>query len=252
MRSCVIEYAIPRTKISEARARDLRNNSSSAIVALYEIAKRAFTDIKNSGEGGELLLFLLAERFLKLPQVLCKMDIKTSTRMHFHGSDGVYASVDRSGRLNLHWGESKIHKTAAQAIKACFSSLAPFLAEPDSEDAERERDLLLLADKANLDDPALLDAFKQYFDRSSPKSNKVRYSGLALVGFDANCYPSEDVDAVLDSVTKKIKKDLVGWNKVVGTRITAESLDKLDIHLFCVPLPSADKFRTEFIKVLGL
>ena len=36
-----------------------------------------------------VLLFLLAERFLKLPQILCKMDLKTDPRMHYHGADGV-------------------------------------------------------------------------------------------------------------------------------------------------------------------
>ncbi|WP_223252149.1 Hachiman antiphage defense system protein HamA [Paracoccus mutanolyticus] len=46
-----------------------------------------FTDLKSSGEGGELLLYLLTERFLGLPQILCKMSLKTSA--HYHGADGV-------------------------------------------------------------------------------------------------------------------------------------------------------------------
>ena len=44
--------------------------ATEAVAALVERAKRSFTDLAKTGEGGEMLLFLLAERFLKLPQIL--------------------------------------------------------------------------------------------------------------------------------------------------------------------------------------
>jgi hypothetical protein len=100
-----------------------------------------------------MLLFLLAERFLKLPQILCKMDLKTDSRMHYHGADGVYAGVTAEGLLKLYWGESKIYKDVTSAIQDCLASLEPFLVEPEHEGAERERDLILLSDKAELSDP---------------------------------------------------------------------------------------------------
>jgi hypothetical protein len=78
-------------------------NSTEAIAELVERAKRSFTDLAKTGEGGEMLLFLLAERFLQLPQILCKMDLKTDSRMHYHGADGVYAGVTSSGTLKLFW-----------------------------------------------------------------------------------------------------------------------------------------------------
>ncbi|WP_306309964.1 HamA C-terminal domain-containing protein [Gluconacetobacter sacchari] len=93
MRNAVTNYAIPRAKMADAKARDERWNSGEAVAALHEEAKRSFTDLALTGEGGEMLLFLLAERFLKLPQILCKMDLKTDTRLHYHGADGVYAGV---------------------------------------------------------------------------------------------------------------------------------------------------------------
>ncbi len=74
-----------------------------------------------------MLLYLLAERFLGLPQVLCKMDLKTDSRMHYHGADGVYASVTEEGLLKLFWGESKIYADATDAIRDFLKSLAPFL-----------------------------------------------------------------------------------------------------------------------------
>jgi Cap4 SAVED domain len=77
-----------------------------------------------------------------------------------------------------------------------LSSLAPFLIENESERSERERDLLLLSDKANLSDPVLIDGFKKYFDRSSIESKRVEYKGIALAGFDFDKYPAQDVKGI--------------------------------------------------------
>src|SRR4051812_3915153 len=99
------------------------------------------TDLAKTGEGGEMLLFLLAERFLGLPHVLCKMDLKTDSRVHYHGADGVYADVADDGHIKLYWGESKMYADAKTAIKACLKSLAPFILEDEHEKATRARDI---------------------------------------------------------------------------------------------------------------
>ncbi|WP_345819102.1 Hachiman antiphage defense system protein HamA [Methylobacterium fujisawaense] len=64
------------------------------------------------------------------------MDLKTDRRMHYHGADGVYAGVTPDGILKLYWGESKLCKDMASGIRACLSSLAPFLVEPERQGAE--------------------------------------------------------------------------------------------------------------------
>jgi len=127
MRNAAADYAIPRRRIEEARQRDAKFRSTSAVSALHQEARGVFTDLATTGEGGEMLLFLLAERFLGLPHVLCKMDLKTDTRMHYHGADGVYAAVTDEGLLKLYWGESKVYGNPTDAIRDCLASLAPFL-----------------------------------------------------------------------------------------------------------------------------
>jgi hypothetical protein len=49
------------------------------------------------------------------------MDLKTDTRLHYHGADGVYAGVTPEGLLKLYWGESKIYKDAGAAIRDCLA-----------------------------------------------------------------------------------------------------------------------------------
>lgn len=252
MRNAAVDYAIPRSKLAAAKARDNKFNSTEAVAELVEQAKRSFTDLAKSGEGGEMLLFLLAERFLKLPQVLCKMDLKTDTRMHYHGADGVYAGVTTDGILKLYWGESKIYRDASAAIRDCLNSLAPFLIEPEHEEAGRDRDLVLLSDKADLSNPTLTDALKRYFDKSSVMSKRVQYCGVALVGFDAPFYPKDGAKAVAEEILKASRTELTGWRKSIESRLKAEKLDQMEMELLCIPLPSAEGFRAAFFKAMGI
>lgn len=191
-------------------------------------------------------------RFLRLPQILCKMDLKTDTRMHYHGADGVYAGVTGEGLLKLYWGESKIYKDVGSAIRECLASLAPFLIEPEHEGAERERDLILLSDKADLSNPALTEALKRYFDKSSVMSKRVQYCGAALVGFDAHFYPGDDAKAVADEIAEAARAELDAWKIDIGGRLDSEKLNQVDIEFFCLPLPSAEGFRSAFLNAMGL
>lgn len=251
LRYAAADYAIPRTRVEEARARDTKFRSTSAVAALHEKAKAVFTDLVKSGEGGEMLLFLFAERFLGIPHVLCKMDLKTDSRMHYHGADGVYASVSDDGKLKLFWGESKVYKDPTDAIRDCLSSLAPFLIEEDHLGSSRERDLVLLSDKADLGNPELSAAFRRFFDTSSPLSNRVEYCGVALVGFDADFYPDDDKKGALEDIVEAAKVGLEGWSTSLGRRLTAERLQHFDIHFLFLPLPSVDKFRKAFLEAMG-
>lgn len=251
MRNAVADYAVPRSKLAEAKARDSRYNSTEAVTELVEQAKRSFTDLSKTGEGGEMLLFLLAERFLKLPQILCKMDLKTDNRMHYHGADGVYAGITSEGLLKLYWGESKIYKDVKAAIRDCLHSLSPFLIEPENEDAARECDLMLLSDKADLSDSNITNALKKYFDKSSPMSKRVQYCGVALVGFDAEFYPKDNAKAVSDEVISASRSALKDWSNYIGERLKSEKLEQLEIEFLCIPMPSADSFRDAFLKAMG-
>ncbi|UXN05122.1 DUF1837 domain-containing protein [Bartonella sp. HY406] len=251
MRNAAADYAIPRRRIESAKKRDKNFNSTSAIAKIHEEAINLFTDLSKTGEGGEMLLFLLAERFLKMPHVLCKMDLKTDSRMHYHGADGVYASVSDDGKLKLFWGESKVFANPTDAIRECLKSLAPFLIEEDSEESSRERDLLLLSDKADLGDEILSNAFKNFFDTSLPLSNRVEYCGLAMIGFDVDFYPNDTGNSTIEDIVFSAQQELASWVGSIGARLDAEKLERFDIHFLCVPLPSVSEFRKNFLAVMG-
>lgn len=251
MRDSIADYAIPRSKMAQAKERDQKHKSTRAVMGLFHEAKATFTDLAKTGEGGELLLFLLAERFLNLPQVLCKMDLKTNPEMHYHGADAVHAGITANGILKLYWGESKMYKNATDAVRDCLKSLAPFLTEGRKEGSARERDLVLLSDKADLNDPDLTAALKTYFDRSSQKSNRVQYCGVALICFDVSFYPDADTQGIAEKMIEEARAEIENVVKNVSGRLTTENLSNFEIQFLCVPLPSVEKFRAMFLETLG-
>src|SRR5690606_18879537 len=144
LRNRIIDYAIPRASFEKAVQEIVETGSGARMIASHDQARNLFTDLTQSGEGGALLLFAMAESIFKLTQIICKMTLKTSSLMHFHGADGVYAEGRTDGGLDIYWGESKIYGECSAAIRDCFSSLAPFLIEPDGSDSAKERDILLI------------------------------------------------------------------------------------------------------------
>src|SRR6516162_5701618 len=72
----LLDYVTPRRLLMEATS----SNEQEARLKNERLRRQAIETFKRhgmSGEQGEMLLFVLAESLLKLPQLLCKMDLKT-------------------------------------------------------------------------------------------------------------------------------------------------------------------------------
>jgi hypothetical protein len=244
--------SIPRRTIEEALHQAHASGSSAPISKLHERTRQLFTDLAKSGEGGELLLFAMAEAVFGLTQIICKMTLKTATSMHYHGADGVYAEARPDGGLNLYWGESKIYSDAAAAIRECLSSLSPFLVQPEGQDAKREQDVLLVNEFANFTDQRLVDGLKRFLDRDDPASLLTTHCGIALTAFDSGSYPAEDIETTADRIAEAIRSEVGGWSQNVERRVAHERLERFDIHFICLPVPSADAFRRYFLELLGV
>ncbi len=245
----VLDYAIPRSEYRAAREEADRTGSSQKVVRLHTKAQKLFTDLIQSGEGGELLLFALAEKLLQLPQLICKMSLKTNTRMHIHGADGLHAGVDeQTGKLLLYWGESKIFGDVTSAIRDCLKSLAPMLQDHEAS----KRDLQLLQRHLDVDNEDLENALKRFLNPDDPAFNSLEFRGLCLVGFDCDAYRKGPSKTELKAVVSAITSTLPGWKQHVAKRVTEENIDAFSMHFLFVPFPSADEFRKLFREHLGL
>jgi hypothetical protein len=206
----VVDYAIPRSEIARAKAYDQKFNTQRATTELVAKARSLFAPVKKSGEGGELLLYMLVQTYLRLPQLFCKMPHKTNKKMHVHGIDGIHAGVSSTGDLILYWGESKLHKTISKSVSECMDSLKPYVC-PSAKVDPRERDLQLLRANLDLDDARLTDAILKYLDPDDPKFNKTLTQGICLVGFDYNAYPTKPNIKTITTLQGELRSSLTKW-----------------------------------------
>ncbi|MCS4298923.1 MULTISPECIES: DUF1837 domain-containing protein [Acinetobacter] len=243
--NCLIDYAIPRKEMDRVFKDFQDTGSAIELSKLSSKAKGLFTSLSNSGESGELLLFLFAEYILKLPQLISKMSLKTNSQLHYNGADGIHIGVSEdTKKLCLYWGESKLYKNPSNAIYECMKSIAPLL-KGNGTGYDR-RDLHLLSEFMNVNDPDLMQALVSYLDPDDPNFNLLEYRGICLIAFDHDCYGEEGVAQAIEEVTNKVSSQIDLWNKNILTRITAEDLAKIKIHVFLLPFPSVEVFRQKF------
>ena len=247
----LIDFACTRKERDAALLAVTETGSTQAFAALQEKARRLFSSSETTGEAGELMLYYLAEHLLKYPQILCKFPLKTNPNVHAHGADGIHASVDpATGHLRLHWGEAKLYKRLDKAVDDCFSSLSELILEPTGVKKTKRRDVELLRDYIDLNEPGLEKAFRSYLDPDDTLSKQVRYCGLALIGFDL-----KDYSALTKEVAKKevsaVSARIQEWTAKIKASVVKHELTEITIDVFCIPFPNVQNFRDAFLKRLG-
>ena len=238
----VTDYCIPRSRIAEAHEHYNNTGSTEFFNQLQREAKSLFVDVDNSGEAGELLIFLLLERLLGIPQVLCKMSLKTNSSVHFHGVDGVHVKALEGGRLAVYWCESKVYADFAAATGACLKSIAPFLLDHGLGVAERDVTLL----RTNLDsgDSELDDLLVKYFVEDAIQVTMREFRGASLIGFALDDYPDPGVDR--EAIPAELQADVDSWYESIARRVQSEGVEMIELEVFCLPIPSAQGFRDAF------
>lgn len=259
--SKIILYTIPQSEISNAFA----TKNPSYIIELQQKAKRKYVDywnnrnqvIKNenlekdesvskSGEGGEELLFLLAEQILSLPQALCKMNLKSSGSMHFHGADGIHIGLtEDNSKLALYYSEVKIYKDVNSAIKKCLNSIAPILKRDEKEKLELDLLNSYLDIGNNIE---LTKKLKEYFNPNRVECREfTEVRGLCLVGFNESKYHGYDYE----QNAKNIMPEIESWIEKFKTEKISNNIKDVNINVFFIPMTCVDSFRKTFKKKLG-
>lgn len=249
----ILDYSIPRSQFEKAKKLVIDEDTSSEFIKLQAKARELFTHLSNTGEGGELLLYILTQEFLKIPQLFCKMPLKTSSKMHYHGVDGIHAEYDKSQDvLALYWGESKMYSDINSAMSECFKSLKEYLLHEDGHNSPQQRDLQLAKDGLDLNDPDLEGLLVRYFDKDDSLNNKLQYRGICLIGFDSKKYPTKPNTVATNDVLSEIQKEIDDWKTKLSKKIKSHTnLETFIIHVFLIPFPDVETFRSEFLKALS-
>jgi len=247
----IIDYCIPISEIHDANKKDALYNTKQYTTALYRKARNLFTDLSNTGEVGELALSVLTQSILKMPQVLCKMALKTNPEVHYHGADGVYGKYDSDKeKFCLYWGEAKVYADIGNALTECFDSIKDLLTQEGITGTRKERDIELFRSNLDFDDQTLEEAIIEYLDPENPQYNKLEYRGVCLVGYTEESYPN-DFSLVEDVIFGKIQTKIEDFTNKIKTRLKNRSpLDTFVLEIFLVPFSDVEKFREVFLELL--
>lgn len=232
----IVNYCIPRKEIEKIRKLSL-DRQIPEITRLANDAARLFTQTQvKTGEGAELLLYVLLEKELQIPQILSKMSLKTNNEVQYHGADGVHAKLLDNGDLAVYWGEAKLYESVAKAMTDCMSSIAPYLSG-----VAHERDVFLIRHYVDAGNAEVTARLLEYFDDSSTLSANVEMRGACLIGFVHENYPSLPREE--ESVKGELDEVLSGWVRSTKNRLENRSLTKHAIEVFFLPMPSVEEFR---------
>lgn len=251
----IVDYSIPKKQQEEAREYYNKYKSSVKVLELEQKAKKLFTELDKTGELGEILLYILTEEILNLPQIISKMTLKTSGKLHYQGADGIHFKYNESDNsLDLYWGESKMEKTITSALSNCFCSITPFLTDPNSYDSTQNRDLQLITTNIseNINNKKLEDFLVRYFDLNNDCSNKLNFKGICFIGFDVNNYPLKPKEKTTDQLLNEFKSKISSWKRSIETQVdNYPDIKKFDVNIFLMPFDSVESMREEFLKLVN-
>lgn len=245
----MIDYAIPRRALLEIE-NDPDHVRRRKTLALRNQAKNTFKKNGMSGEQGEMLMFVIAEAILGLPQLLCKMDLKTDPEMHFHGLDGVHCGVGNNDNLAVYWCESKVHKDVSKAIGGALDGLKPFLLSAGAGDEDKKRELALVNRYMDLGDDTLQKLVLDALNPAKVEFNSVEWRGICFVGSDTDLYPDTPNSKSKETLAIELNVELEKWMKSLRTRSIKRNLETFDIHFIFVPFGFCEDFRREMSAAL--
>lgn len=259
IRAYICNFALSRAEIEDTHSLVKTSSPQDAMIA-YNRLRDTASDIyikaqkstNRNGECGELLLYLLIEWFLKAPQVVAKMSLKTSTTMPVHGSDGIHVRYDQANdKLWFIWGESKLHASLDGAISAALKSVGEAL-----KYEKQKTDLNLV--KRNFDVSGLPTTVKATFlNHLNPLHesyfNKLDVSAC-LIGFDFDGFAtlgSVRGNTLEDEFRKSLRTELVGACNKLQTATAANGITHHRLEMFFLPFESVDQLRIDFQNLIG-
>jgi hypothetical protein len=243
----LIPYALPR---EEAKTTTYLTAPQKIAEAREEYVRSA-----NSGELGELSLYMFLESKEEAPQILSKMSLKTSGNMHFHGSDAVHMKINDNGSIILYLGESKAHKTLNKSIKACLKSIGDFYFD-ELVDGRTQFDFDLKLVKQNMDvkDEELREFLQKLLNPWEGGKENLYYVNACFIPFEIpqlnelDKHNAQEAQGQLNKLYETCMQEIVQEL----TKLLEKSNNKgLLFHFFFVPFPDIDAVKSSFRKMLG-
>lgn len=250
----IIPFCLPRRLIIEANEKvngSTAHQKSIAFERLSQKARDMFMKARKgssrSGEGGEIVLYLLNEWILKAPQIASKMYLKTNNNMPVHGADGIHARFDEgTQKLIIYWGESKAHSTINSALTSALDSIEEFL-----EGAKEKHEIEIVKDHYDLGEMSdeSVQAMMRFFDPYEEASNErvPVFSCLLMFNHDFEDGGSKDEQAHVNDIEAATQK----FVSSIAKKLESRKLSARRFEFFLMPIPDVQNFRDKFQSKIG-
>lgn len=228
-----------------------RRNGATKIDEISRLdreARQHFRKFAQSGEAGEILLYFLIEAVLGAPQLIAKMELKTSPRMENHGSDGVHFKWHETDRtLDLYFGEAKLEQDLSSAMGRLLKSLENF-----HRDGLLDHEIGLVTSHYKHANEAMRQQVLRTIDRQSPAHN-CRINHACLIAYDWDAYSNlnqQSMVALEQEVRQHYEADRARLLKLLGQRLGTFSRKQLRFEVFFLPFRTVQEFRDAFNALL--
>lgn len=194
----------------------------------------------DSGELGELLLYLFATEVQGAIKLASKIQSRGSNRVTLPGRDGSFVMADDKGNIFMLLGEAKVKPSCNDALKEAQKDMNNFWT---SGDVGHEISLASTHMKSEMTE-ANYESLKAFFIEDNPAHSNLEYKNIIFVGFSFQKF----VDLVAGRITSiELRDELKTKLTTVFHTQSATIAASTKPSLYCfVPFESVADARDAF------
>jgi hypothetical protein len=201
-------------------------------------------DPDQTGEAGELLLYLLIEAVLGAPQVVAKMELKTNPKLEVNGSDGIHMNwSEKDSVVDIYFGEAKLYQDLGSALTSALKSIDKF-----HEDDILRHELLLVTKQFKYAHDSVKEMAQELLESGVP-SEGVRINHACLIGYNWKEYLEifkSPASQRLTDLTTKYLSDSARIHELCRAKLTSFKSKHVNLVFFFLPFNKVQDFRDAF------
>ena len=209
-------------------------------------SKNGRSGASRSGELGEIALYFLLESYLKAPQIVSKMSLKTTQGENFKGSDGIHVGI-QGGKKCIFYCESKLNQKIDLAFADCIKSVIDF------QGKKKDFELSIINNHIDVSDPQLKEAIIEFLDPTSDKDDNWLEVHSCFIGFNWAKFTELEIltenDQLVTELRKELALEMMNIKASLKEQIIYPAI-KQRFFFFVMPFKDVEVLRVNFLKLL--
>ena len=243
----VVQYCFSRTRYNDNSVPDIQRLFLEGRDKFFKPSDtNGHPNTSKTGELGEIALYFLLESYLKAPQIVSKMSLKTTGQKNIHGSDGIHFGI-HNGKKCLFFCESKLDKDRSDAFRLCKKSVVEFY------QSKRDFEISIIRNHIDIEDPKLRQAIIDFIDPTKEKKDDWLEINACFVGYDWNKFVEIECEKNNFKLHAKLKEylstEVNDIKKYLQERITFPEMPQR-FYFFIIPFKDVTKLRETFLEML--